>query len=40
MRFHLANPNLNEQQIGDGYCLHGDFINGWYEDAAKNMLEG
>ncbi|CAG8975307.1 hypothetical protein HYALB_00010549 [Hymenoscyphus albidus] len=26
-------------EIGDGYCFHGDFINGWYEDAAKNMLK-
>ncbi|CCC06791.1 unnamed protein product [Sordaria macrospora k-hell] len=25
--------------IGDGYCFHGDFINGWFEDAAKNMLK-
>lgn len=25
--------------VGDGYCMHGDFINGWFEDAAKNMLE-
>ncbi len=31
--------NLKDQQIGDGYCFHGDFINGWYEDAAKNMLK-
>ncbi|KAF3154392.1 hypothetical protein TWF569_000368 [Orbilia oligospora] len=23
---------------GDGYCFHGDFINGWYEDAALDML--
>lgn len=23
---------------GNGYCFHGDFINGWYEDAAENML--
>ncbi|KAL4744352.1 hypothetical protein BDW72DRAFT_212792 [Aspergillus terricola var. indicus] len=23
---------------GDGYCFHGDFINGWYGDAAENML--
>ncbi|KAL3453536.1 hypothetical protein BJX65DRAFT_302437 [Aspergillus insuetus] len=23
---------------GDGYCFHGDFINGWFEDAAENML--
>lgn len=23
---------------GNGYCFHGDFINGWYEDAADNML--
>jgi hypothetical protein len=27
------------QQIGDGYCFHGDFINGWFDDAAKNMLK-
>lgn len=26
-------------EIGDGYCFHGDFINGWYEDAALNMLK-
>ena len=26
-------------QIGDGYCLHGDFINGWFPDAANNMLK-
>ncbi|KAF1980257.1 hypothetical protein BU23DRAFT_625423 [Bimuria novae-zelandiae CBS 107.79] len=26
-------------EIGDGYCFHGDFINGWYEDAAQNMLK-
>lgn len=25
---------------GDGYCFHGDFINGWYEDAAADMLIG
>ena len=23
---------------GNGYCFHGDFINGWYEDAAESML--
>ncbi|KNB19429.1 hypothetical protein FOXG_16780 [Fusarium oxysporum f. sp. lycopersici 4287] len=23
---------------GNGYCFHGDFINGWYEDSAENML--
>ncbi|KAL4996645.1 hypothetical protein BDV10DRAFT_202250 [Aspergillus recurvatus] len=23
---------------GGGYCFHGDSINGWYEDAAENML--
>lgn len=23
---------------GDGYCFHADFINGWFEDAAENML--
>ncbi|KAG9230199.1 hypothetical protein BJ875DRAFT_546372 [Amylocarpus encephaloides] len=26
-------------EMGDGYCFHGDFVNGWYEDAAKNMLK-
>lgn len=25
-------------EIGDGYCMHGDFINGWFEDAAQNMM--
>ena len=25
---------------GDGYCFHGDFINGWYKDAAEDMLAG
>jgi hypothetical protein len=25
---------------GAGYCMHGDFINGWYEDAALDMLTG
>ncbi|KAH6625650.1 hypothetical protein C7974DRAFT_204806 [Boeremia exigua] len=25
--------------VGDGYCMHGDFINGWYADAAENMLK-
>jgi hypothetical protein len=23
-------------ELGEGYCFHGDFINGWYDDAAKN----
>jgi hypothetical protein len=27
------------RQIGEGYCLHGDFINGWFADAAQNMLK-
>lgn len=26
-------------EIGDGYCFHGDFVNGWTEDAAKNMMK-
>lgn len=26
-------------EIGVGYCFHGDFINGWYDDAAKTMLQ-
>ncbi|KAK0614944.1 hypothetical protein B0T17DRAFT_497913 [Bombardia bombarda] len=25
--------------IGDGYCLHGDFINGWFDDAQVNLLK-
>ncbi|KAK3377425.1 hypothetical protein B0H63DRAFT_398397 [Podospora didyma] len=25
--------------IGDGYCFHGDFVNGWFEDAQKNLLK-
>ncbi|KAF2490446.1 hypothetical protein BU16DRAFT_153240 [Lophium mytilinum] len=24
---------------GSAYCSHGDFINGWTEDAAQNMVE-
>ncbi|KAI8261327.1 hypothetical protein K4K58_001389 [Colletotrichum sp. SAR11_239] len=23
---------------GNGYCMHGDFVNGWYEDALENMM--
>ncbi len=26
-------------EIGEGYCFHGDFVNGWFEDAGKNMLK-
>ncbi|KAK3321287.1 hypothetical protein B0T19DRAFT_451048 [Cercophora scortea] len=26
-------------EIGEGYCLHGDFINGWYDDAQQNLLK-
>jgi hypothetical protein len=25
---------------GEGFCFHGDFINGWFEDAAEDMLVG
>lgn len=25
---------------GEGACFHGDFINGWFEDAAEDMLVG
>lgn len=25
---------------GEGYCFHGNFINGWYKDAAEDMLIG
>lgn len=24
--------------MGDGYCFHGDFINGWFDDAQVNLL--
>ena len=29
-------------KIGDGYCFHGDFINGWFEDAqsGKPWIDG
>lgn len=26
-------------KVGDGYCIHGDFINGWFDDSAKAMLK-
>ncbi|KAK0627385.1 hypothetical protein B0T14DRAFT_493489 [Immersiella caudata] len=26
-------------EIGVGYCFHGDFINGWYDDANKELLK-
>ena len=26
-------------EIGEGYCLHGDFINGWFDDAQQNLLK-
>lgn len=25
--------------MGDGYCFHGDFINGWFDDAQQNLLK-
>ncbi|KAK4159718.1 hypothetical protein QBC43DRAFT_381712 [Cladorrhinum sp. PSN259] len=25
--------------VGEGYCFHGDFINGWFDDAQKNLLK-
>ncbi|KAK3364559.1 hypothetical protein B0T25DRAFT_563570 [Lasiosphaeria hispida] len=25
--------------IGEGACLHGDFINGWFDDAQTNLLK-
>lgn len=33
-----ADP-LPRPKVGDGYCFHGDFINGWFDDAAKTMLQ-
>jgi hypothetical protein len=26
-------------EIGEGYCFHGDFINGWFDDAAQNLMK-
>lgn len=26
-------------EIGEGYCFHGDFINGWFDDAQRNLLK-
>ncbi|KAK1756625.1 hypothetical protein QBC47DRAFT_422651 [Echria macrotheca] len=26
-------------EMGVGYCFHGDFINGWFDDAGKEMLK-
>ncbi|KAK4678894.1 hypothetical protein QC764_000740 [Podospora pseudoanserina] len=26
-------------EVGEGYCFHGDFINGWFDDAQKNLLK-
>ncbi|KAF2177153.1 hypothetical protein K469DRAFT_810039 [Zopfia rhizophila CBS 207.26] len=26
-------------EIGDGYCFHGDFINGWFDDAQVNLMK-
>ncbi|KAF2688277.1 hypothetical protein K458DRAFT_330550 [Lentithecium fluviatile CBS 122367] len=26
-------------EIGDGYCFHGDFINGWFDDAQANLMK-
>ena len=26
-------------KVGDGYCFHGDFINGWFDDAQQNLLK-
>jgi len=26
-------------EMGVGYCFHGDFINGWFDDANKEMLK-
>ncbi|KAF2004360.1 hypothetical protein P154DRAFT_426617 [Amniculicola lignicola CBS 123094] len=25
--------------LGEGYCFHGDFINGWFDDAQANLLK-
>jgi len=26
-------------KVGEGYCFHGDFINGWLDDAMKNLMQ-
>ena len=26
-------------KIGEGYCFHGDFINGWFDDAQQSLLK-
>ena len=26
-------------EMGVGYCFHGDFINGWFDDAQQNLLK-
>ncbi|GAB1315371.1 Short-chain dehydrogenase [Madurella fahalii] len=26
-------------EVGEGYCFHGDFINGWFDDAQQNLLK-
>ncbi|KEZ40795.1 hypothetical protein SAPIO_CDS8031 [Scedosporium apiospermum] len=26
-------------EVGEGYCFHGDFINGWFDDAAQNLMK-
>lgn len=25
-------------EIGEGYCFHGDFINGWLDEAQQNLM--
>jgi hypothetical protein len=33
-------PDVSDyEQVGDGYCFHGDFINGWYDDAQANLMK-
>jgi hypothetical protein len=26
-------------EVGEGYCFHGDFINGWFDDAQQNLMK-
>jgi hypothetical protein len=35
----LISITNNEVQVGDGYCFHGDFVNGWLDEAQKNLLK-
>ncbi|KAF2866899.1 hypothetical protein BDV95DRAFT_503981 [Massariosphaeria phaeospora] len=35
----LPRLRFSMRYIGDGYCFHGDFINGWFDDAQANLMK-